>query len=150
MTWRRLAEDEQGAAVVEAVVALPILLIVFLQVLHFGFLLAADLIVERAAMAAVRAAVVFLPDDPKYYPDPSLGTRRQYIAEAARLVLIASPHFDPSALEIQVEGTASGFSPITVRVNTLFDCTPFLAAFVCGADRRFPLHAEATLPAQAD
>jgi Flp pilus assembly protein TadG len=144
----RAVHDERGAAYTETLITLPVVLVFFLGLFQLGYVCTADLIVQRAAGAAVRAAVVFLPDDPSFYLDTLPSTREAYVKEAARRVLLASPMFDPSALRVSVMGTRSGTSTITTQVKTAFDCSTFLVQFLCGADRRVALEAEARLPYQ--
>jgi Flp pilus assembly protein TadG len=144
----RVVRDERGAAYTETLIALPVVLVFFLGLFQLGYVCTADLIVQRAAGAAVRAAVVFLPDDPSFYADNLPTTREAYVKEAARRVLLASPMFDPGALSVSILGTRSGISTITTRVKTAFDCSTFLVKFLCGADHHVTLEAEARLPYQ--
>ena len=144
----RLGRDERGAAYVETLITLPVVLVFFLAVFQFGYLCTADLIVQRAAEAAARAAVVFLPDDPVFYADNSASGREAYVAEAARRVLYASNMIDRSSLKVSISGARSGTSTLTTRVDTAFDCSIFLVQLVCGLDRKVNLSAEAKLPYQ--
>jgi Flp pilus assembly protein TadG len=143
--------DERGAAYAETLVTLPLILVLFLALYQYVYVCAADLIMERAAAAAVRAAIVFLPDSPLYYDDPSPETRQQLVAQAARLVLMASKNFDTSSVRVNLSGDRSAaFGPMKASVEALYDCSVFLVEGFCGADRKVLLRAEATLPHQRD
>lgn len=143
--------DERGAAYAETLVSLPLILILFLALYQFVYVCAADLIMERAAAAAVRAAIVFLPDSPLYYDDPSPERRQLIVAEAARRVLMASKNFDTSSVRVNLSGDRSAaFGPMKASVEAQYDCSVFLVEGFCGRDRKVLLHAEATLPHQRD
>ena len=62
-----MLRDERGVAYVETLIAFPVMFALFNAMMLFGYVSTASLIVQRAASAAARAAVVFLPDDPEYY-----------------------------------------------------------------------------------
>jgi Flp pilus assembly protein TadG len=143
---QRLLDDERGAAFVETLITLPVVLTFFLGLFMFGYLCTADLIVQRAAGAAARAAVVFLPDDPAFYTQGH--AREAYVKEAARRVLLASTALDPGALSVSISGDRRGSSTITTTVHTAFDCAPFIVGLFCGLDRKVALEASARLPYQ--
>ena len=145
-----LARDERGVAYVETVIALPILFIVFASLFTFGHLCAAQMIVLRATSAAARAAVVFLPDDPEYYGKDGAATREECVKQAAKQVLLASPHFklEDSALDVVVEGPKRVFEPTKVSVTAQYDCSLFLGSFLCGSDEIARISSSATLAYQ--
>lgn len=145
-----MMRDERGATYVETLIAFPVVLIVSLAIYQFAYVCAAHLIVKRAASAAARAAIVFLSDDPAYYPDASAETRQAYVAEAARRVLLASAHFVPGSLRVDVSGQRGVFTPLTATVHTRFNCAVFMVRSLCGLDAELPLSARATLPYQQD
>ena len=153
------AKDEHGAAYVESLIALPIMFALFNALVLCGYLCSAKLIVQRAASAAARAAVVFLPDDPEYYDrsDTKSGnksaSREACVKEAARHVLLASPFFliEDKDLDVKIEGAKKNFAPTTVTVHARYDCSSFLGAFLCQlvSQANFvPLSAAATLAYQ--
>ncbi|MET0385807.1 MAG: hypothetical protein ABW321_07605 [Polyangiales bacterium] len=158
-----MIRDERGVGYVETLVAFPVMFAMFNAVFLFGYLCAAQVIVQRAASAATRAAVVFLPDDPEYYDrsDTQSGnksaSREACVKEAARHVLMASPFFltGPSDLDVKIEGDKKHFRPTTVTVHAKYSCSRFLGSFICrltGAPSNGQnvahLSAQATLPYQ--
>jgi len=145
MRAARLARDERGDAMVETLVAFPTLLFVLLLLHQFGYQCAAHVVLQRAAAASTRAAVVYLAES---CMDGAVS-RPAIVSAAAARVLFASGNFAPDALNVRIEGELSGFSLVTTVVETQFDCSPFLfGAVLCGADRRLPMTAQASLPYQ--
>lgn len=146
-----MIQDERGITHVETLVAVPVLFVVFACMFLFAHLCAAHLIVRRAASAAARAAVVFLPDDPVYYGSEGAATKEQCVRQAVRQVLVASPQFkiaEPN-LEVTITGARSVWAPTTVTVRAQYDCSKFLGGyFLCGTDRVAHIKAEATLSYQ--
>lgn len=69
-----LVKDERGAAYVEFLIAFLPLFTLFLGMVQWALMGAADLVVQHAASRAVRAAVVVIDDDPERYDGAS---RRQ-------------------------------------------------------------------------
>lgn len=63
----RLQRDEEGAAYVEFLIAFLPLFTLFLGLVQWALMGAADLVVQHSASRAVRAAVVVLDDDPERY-----------------------------------------------------------------------------------
>jgi Flp pilus assembly protein TadG len=152
--------DERGATYVESLIALPIMFALFNALVLCGYLCAGKLIVQRAASAAARAAVVFLPDDPEYYErsDTKSGnksaSKEACVKHAARKVLMASPFFltTDADLDVKIEGAKKEYAPTTVTVRAKYDCSSFLGAFLCrlvsGQANVVPLSAAATLAYQ--
>jgi Flp pilus assembly protein TadG len=145
---RTLLRDERGAALVEMLIAFPLVLLVFLSLFELTHIFAADLIVKRAASAAARAAIVFLGDSPAYHEGGP--PRESFPAEAARRVLLASPHLDPNSLNVAIAGQQRDFALLTATVTTSFSCAAFISLPICGLDGKVPLRAQATLPIQMD
>ena len=152
--------EQRGAAYLETLIALPIMFALFNALVLCGYLCTAKLIVQRAASAAARAAVVFLPDDPEYYDrnDAKSGrksaSKEACVKQAARHVLMASPFFlvDDANLDVKIEGAKKHFSATKVTVRAKYDCSSFLGAFLCrlvsGQADVVPLSAASTLASQ--
>lgn len=64
---RGLRRDQRGAAYAEFLIAFPAMFTVFLVLVQLGLIYAARLGVAHASVRAARAAVVVLPDDPRFY-----------------------------------------------------------------------------------
>jgi Flp pilus assembly protein TadG len=143
---RRLWRDRRGGVSVEALVALPVVLLCFLGVYQLTLLYSAHLVVQRAASAAARAAAVFLADDPSFHGGGE--GREQYVVEAARRVLLAAAGFDADTLSVSVSGDRSGFGLLTATVRTRVRCTVFALEALCGTG--LTLSGHAALPIQTD
>ena len=141
-----MIRDESGAAYVETLVAFMPTLFFFLAIYQFSEVAAANLVVRRAAHAAVRAAVVVYPDDPRFYGGAAPGARSLYIEEAARRTLLAAPEIDLSRARVSVSGNLSGNSEVTVDLRVPYRCSVFWARLVCGFDGLIDLDGRATLP----
>lgn len=138
--------NERGAVFVEHLIAFLPVLFFFLAVWQLMELFAAHLIVQRAASAAARAAVVVLPDDPQNYGGVAVnsyaGDRKGDIELAAQLVLANSPHFENN-VSVQLSGATSGNGQLTARVEVPFRCQAAWVNIVCGGGSRM-LRAEAS------
>lgn len=145
-----ILSDERGVAYVETIIAVPVIFIVFAALFTFGHLAAGEMIVLRAASAAARAAVVFLPDDPEYYARDGAATREECVKEAARQVLLASDHFKIGVadVDVKIDGSRRDFEPLTVTVRAHYDCSQFIGSFVCGTDEIADMSSSAVLPYQ--
>lgn len=141
---RSLLLDQRGAAFAESLISVPVLILGFLALYMLSFILAGHLIVLRAADAAARAAIVFLPDNPAYYPQGDMQ-KAQAVRMAAQLALLPSGHLELTDVKYS---RPAGFAPLTAEVQARFDCSPFLTSLLCGADRSLSLQAAATLPYQ--
>jgi nucleotide-binding universal stress UspA family protein len=134
-----------GAVSVEFLVAFLPVMLFFASVWQLADLYAAQLIVQRAASAAGRAASVVLPDDPFYYKgepkDRYGGERRRQVERAAELVLRASGRIMNNPA-VEVEGHR-GIGPLTARVRADYSCFPGWGVLVCGARGRRTLTASA-------
>jgi Flp pilus assembly protein TadG len=141
-----MIHDERGAATTETLIVFPVVLFFFLALFQLGYLCTAHLIVQRAASAAARAAMVYLADHPSYYPDPE--ARAGYVKEAARRVLMASEQFVPGGLSVTLSGERKLGSPMLATVQAKYDCAVFLVGLLCGADMQLTLKASCSLPYQ--
>lgn len=142
-----LTRDERGAVFVEHLIAYLPVIFFFLATWQLIELCAAQLIVQRAASAAVRAAIVVMPDDPALYldarpPDPDChDPKTADVILAAAMILGANPHLGKP--KVKIDGT-SGSSPTTVTVTAPFSCFAGWASLVCGVGGVRTLTARAT------
>jgi Flp pilus assembly protein TadG len=145
---RACARDARGAVAVEYLIAFVPVMWFFASTWQIADLYAAQLIVQRAASAAGRAASVVLPDNRRYYNDLEensySGARRTQIELAANLVLQASTKILASPT-VTIEN-ASGAGPLTARVQARYSCFPGWGNLVCGADGEQTLQASARYP----
>lgn len=129
----------QGAVFVEQLIVYLPTLFMFLTTYQLTELYAANVLVRHAAFMAARAAVVVLPDDPKYYGKVPVnaysGARKEAIHRAARLVLAADPHFDPQGVSVSV-GTGTEGQQLAVTVTAPYRCFASYVNFVCGGAAR--------------
>jgi Flp pilus assembly protein TadG len=169
---------QRGAINVEfLVVFLPLLMLV-LCLIQLALVYVGKAATQRAANAAVRAAVVVLDDDPRYYGgaarNHASGARLEAIRRAA-VIPLASLSAHAGTVERAVglgegglgeglawadgattvsfpSGTSVGReSDVTVRVTHRFHCGVPLGRWVLcarGGGRTIELRAEATLPNQ--
>ena len=155
-----LVREQRGGAYVEALIAVPVLFIVFASMFTFVHLAAAHVVAQRAASAAARAAVVFMPDDPVYYAACSGGdsckdyvepggqaAKEACVKHAALRVLTAARMFkldDPAAVQVDWN-QAREWEKVTVTLRAPFDCSLFMGSFLCGADAVAEISAASTL-----
>lgn len=144
----KLIRHTSGAVFVEHLIAFAPVMLFFLSTWQLIELFTADLVVRRAANAAVRAAVVVLPDDPNALGRDSgintfSGLRREYVQRAAELVLMAAPNIEDGA-SVQLSGTFSEHNPVTAEVTARFRCTASWVNFVCGGQPTRTLTARST------
>jgi hypothetical protein len=141
----------RGSAVVETLVAFPMVWAFVTSILQLTYLEVATLNTKHAAMVAARAAIVVAHDDPKYYGSPpgSLGGRRQAaVDEAVRNVL--RPSDEAATPRTTIWGGFAEGSVLRAKVVFDFPCTiPVAATIVCGPRHTMRLTAEAALPNQA-
>jgi hypothetical protein len=120
---------------VEQLIVFIPLLFFFLATFQLIEVMTGNLVVKRAAMVAVRAATVVLPDDPDKYGGAPLhefsGARRDAIYRATQMILSANPHLDPAAAQVSITG-ASGNGPVTATVETQFRCFARFVNVICG------------------
>ena len=164
---------EQGAIFVEFLVVFLPLLTVILGVVQLSMLYVGKAVTQRSANAAVRAAVVVLDDDPRYYGgaprNSATGARLEAIKRAAAVPLMSlsadsgtvkkgigigedgagsnlSYAISNTTLSFPTGTTAGEDSDVTVRVSFDYNCGVPLGRFVlCGGDHKLTLRAEATL-----
>ena len=117
-----MRRDTRGAVMLEALIAFTPILLGFTFMCQLSDRFVHELIVGRAAAAAVRAAVVILPDDGAHYADPHnrtlhrfSGARKAEIERAAHAVLVASPSF--SNVTVSVSGRFRPDTLATARVD---------------------------------
>ncbi len=137
----QLHTDTRGVVFVEHLISYLPVIFFFLATWQLIELCAAHLIVQRAASAAARAAIVVLPDDPAFYvedgkeagcpKDQMCGQRATDVKLAAGMILRANPHFSEPTVEI---AGAAGAGPLTATVRANFHCFAGWASLVCGAD----------------
>lgn len=109
MPLRRCAGDVRGAVFVEQIIAFLPVIFFSLAVWQLIELCVGHLVVQRAASAAARAAIVVLPDDGTFYDKAQLheytGERQTDIELAAALILATNAHFQKRPV-VTVEGAA--------------------------------------------
>ena len=150
-----------GAVYVEFLIAFLPLFVMFMSLVQLAFVEVANLVTKHAAVAAARAAIVVLPDDPSYYGGQAVnvasGARRDAIMSAAKARLSAVG-IDPE-VTLRFPSSPGGDDDKTqfarddvVRVHLEFSypCKiPIGSFFVC---RSLELHktlkAEAAMPLQ--
>jgi len=150
-------DDQRGAVYVEMLIAYVPVLAFFFGVLQLADIAAAHLIVQHAASAAVRAAVVVMPDDPVFYEGGRDGAepqdnKRADIERAADTVLRATHRLisDGDNVELNREIAITHDAghlrdPVTARVSARYRC---FATIFCGLSGTVTLNEEATLPYQ--
>jgi hypothetical protein len=145
-----LVGDTGGAVYVEFLMAFLPVMIFFVGTWQFTELCAADLVLKRAASAAVRAASVVLADDPSFYGGEAVnefgGERRADVNAAAAMILSSSPRF--SVFKVDIEGERRPSAPITAVVSARFNCGLGWVSLVCGGGSTRLLSARATYPYQ--
>ena len=138
ISLRSVASNTRGAVFVEQLIAFLPVIFFFLASWQLMELCAGDLIVKRAASAAVRAAVVVLPDDPRFYGGAPVnsfaGDRQKDIILAAATILAVSPHFSNDFTVTLSQ--ASGNHPLTATVRAPFHCFAGWVSLVCGGASR--------------
>jgi hypothetical protein len=146
--------DERGSTYLETLIALPVIFAIFVTLMMFARLSVGHLIAQRAASAGARAAVVILPDDPTFYGG-KVASKQDCVKEAVRRVLLIYPFFELKEVKVQISGSQSEWSPITVKVSAPFDCRAFIgsntffAKMLCGRSRIAVFETQATLAYQA-
>lgn len=140
--------DTTGALYVEHLIAFLPVMYFFLVTWQLMELFVADLVVRRAANAAVRAAVVVLPDDPNSFGrDGNIhqyaGMRQEYVQMAAELILQAAANIEDN-VTVQLSGEFREHEPITAEVRANFRCTASWVNIVCGGQPTRTLVARST------
>jgi hypothetical protein len=145
--------DQRGELMLEAIGGLSFLFLFALATAQLADGLAHQLLVRRAASAAVRAAVVVLPDDGRHYRDPrqrtvneAVDARTRVIEDAARAVLRGSTSVRDT--RVQLAGDSGPGGAITTTVEADYACVLPMLRLLCGRDQTLTLRASATLPSQ--
>ena len=124
---RRRFARQRGAVLVETLVTMVPVLGFFFGVLQVTELCTADLVVQRAASAAARAAIVVMPDSKQYYPDSEVnafsGKRQEEITRAADMILATNSNYVPNSARVAIVRRGQGISdPLTATVSADFNC----------------------------
>jgi len=126
----------EGAVYVEFLIAFMPLFVFFMSLVQLAYVSAAAIVVQHAAVMAVRAAIVVLPDDPVHYDGVSVnsvtGKRLDDIRRAAKVPLravVPSPNFD---LKFATGGQVERDGLVEIQVNLNYDCkVPIGRLLVC-------------------
>jgi hypothetical protein len=142
-----------GAVYVEFLIAFLPLFFFFLGLVQLIFVQTANLIVKHAASKAVRAAVVVMPDDPKYYGGTPVGSfsgqRKSDIERAAQIPLATMGLLEAAAAKITVDGGYSRNAMLKAKVEYEYHCkVPWGRFVVCGFSNFKKISAEASMTAQ--
>ncbi len=145
--------SREGAVYVEFLIAFLPLFFFFLSLVQLIFVQTANLITKHAAVKAARAAVVVLPDDPKYYGNVPIGSfsgkRKEDIEQAAKIPLGTMGIIEAALAKVTVEGAVSRDSIVKVKVEYQYHCeVPWGRFTVCGFSNFKKLTGEAALPNQ--
>ncbi len=161
-----LREADDGAVMVESLIAIPTLLTFFAMILQLSYLSIASLVVQHSAVVAARSASVIIPDDPTAFADNSEvgafdGDRLETVQNAARYPVYAlrpmpfqSKDFDPESLKVTLEGSEGKdlfeFDGVVKATVTFpYICgVPFGGSLICGVDGTMTLSAMAAMPIQ--
>lgn len=147
--FRAAARSQAGAVYVEYLVALVPFLLLGLSGMQLVELWTGEIVMKRAASAAVRAAAVVLPDDPRFYANVPAnrfeGARKSAVELAAALVLVPSPQFK-DLVAVELELPPDGLL-LTATVRARFSCSLGLVGVVCGGSEK-TLSARASFPFQ--
>jgi len=150
----------RGAVYVEFLLAFMPLFVFFMALVQLAFVEVANVATKHAAVTAVRAAVVVLPDDPKEYggqeEEKAGGKRLAAIEMAAKLPLMAlttSPD-----IKVRFPTTAGGKDSrvaflrddlVRVQVEFHYPCrVPIGKTLVCGFFGNKKILGEAAMPNQ--
>jgi hypothetical protein len=141
------ATSARGSVYVEFLIAFAPILTFFLGLVQLIFLRAAHILVGHAAARTVRAAIVVLHDDPKYYDGEQagrLGKLSHRRAAIERAAAVATAPLGGSHFEVALADAYGPSDPVTVRLAYDYACrVPIGRSLVCG------LSAEKTLTAVA-
>jgi hypothetical protein len=145
-----LTRSTRGSAVVETILAFPVVFTWFMGMVQLAYLEVASLTTKHAAVAAARAAVVVAADDPKYYGSAAgtLDGERGAEVDEAVVQILRTAAVAPNAHVTFPDGLAEG---TVVRAHVDFDypCTvPVGGLFVCGPRRVAHLRHDAFMPSQ--
>ncbi len=131
MSIRRRVRQERGAELIEMALVLPLLMLVIMGIIDFGFLFREMSVVTNAAREGARAGV--LPD---YSADANVSNRvQQYLNASGISVTCPSSNCVVSSPTVSVAAPTGTFNARDVRV-TIFHQFSFLgpiAALVGGS-----------------
>jgi Flp pilus assembly protein TadG len=160
-TKKDLRHDARGAVYVEFLIVFLPLFVLFMSLVQFAFVEVANLVTKHAAVTAVRAAIVVLPDDPAYYEKAPInkptGGRKDAIEAAAKARLMAVAVLPSVEVKFPVAPGATDEKTqyaqddiVRVRVEFDYKCgIPIGARFVCDLlTQHKKLKAEAAMPMQ--
>lgn len=120
--WRRASDNEQGQAIVEFALVVPILLLLLVGIMEFGLAFSADLNLQNATREGARLAVTGATD-----------------AQITQRVINTASTLDPSKLTVSISPSArpQGTS-VTVTSQYQFTyITPLISRFTGGALQTF-------------
>lgn len=125
-----------GAVYLEFLIAVVPVVVILVETWQFLELCAAELILQRAASAAARAAAVVLPDDPVHYANGAThvyaGARQAEIEKAAWLVTRISPYFpQPPQVEVSPNSLAPSAESLAATVTIDFHCMTGPLSLLC-------------------
>lgn len=134
---RHWVKNTRGAVYVEFLIAFLPTFFLYFGVCETSLMYLSKLQVTRATTTAVRAAVVVLPDHPKYYKGEKIneykGVRKELIEAAAHIPLLATQTPWRVKVELTSEpATVGPDSKITVRVHYWHRCLmPIVRHIAC-------------------
>lgn len=142
-----------GAVYVEFLIAFLPVFFFFLSLVQLIFLQTASLITHHAAAKAVRAAVVVLPDDPKYYNNVPVGSfsgqRKSDIERAAQIPLATMGLLEAAAVKISIKPNYARNALLTAKVEYQYHCkVPWGRFLICGFTNFKKITAEASMTNQ--
>lgn len=141
-----------GAVYVEFLIAFLPVFFFFLSLVQLIFVQTANLVTKHAASKAVRAAVVVLADDPKFYGGTPVGQfsgqRKSDIERAAQIPLATMGLFEAAAAKITVDGYTRN-AMLTAKIEYQYHCkVPWGRFVICGLANFKKINAEASMTAQ--
>jgi hypothetical protein len=142
-----------GAVYVEFLIAFLPIFFFFLGLVQLVFVQTANLIVKHAAVKAVRAAVVVLPDDPQFYGGVPVGSfsgqRQTDIEHAAQIPLATMGLAQAAAATVTIDGLYARNALLTATVTYQYNCkVPWGRLVVCGLSNFKQIQGQATMTAQ--
>ena len=150
-----LGLDRRGSVILESLSALVPVSVFFVVLCQLMDLYVHRLLLQRAASAAVRAAVVVLPDDGAHYGDPDnhalhrfMGGRKAAVEAAAGLVMAASPSFRAQTTQLRRHRQPGRSSELQLDLFAEYSCFLPTVGLICGLDGKLQLHARARLAYQ--
>lgn len=119
-----LRKNENGQSLVEFVLVLPILLLLILGVLEFGWMLNAKVTVNAAVRegARVRAALGYSSANNATYNSAATNAILEAL-DTSNITLVVSPNYD-------IESDSQGSNRVTVTIST--QVNPLIGIFITG------------------